>query len=44
MLARIPNVPDGTYTVRVWHERLRQSHKTVTVRGPTEAALEIAPF
>jgi plastocyanin len=40
---RIPDVPDGTYTVKIWHEKLRQSHKTVTVAGPTEAPLEITP-
>jgi plastocyanin len=38
---RIPDVPDGAYTVKVWHEKLKVAHKQVTVAGLTEAALEI---
>ena len=38
---RVPNVPDGAYTVKVWHERLKLVGKPVKVAGLTEAALEI---
>jgi len=39
---RIPNVPDGAYTVKIWHEKLKPAHKAVSVAGPTEASLEIS--
>jgi plastocyanin len=38
----IPNVPDGSYTVKVWHPKLKAAQKTVAVAGATEAAFEIA--
>lgn len=38
----IANVPDGAYTVKVWHPKLKATEKAVTVAGPTEAAFEIA--
>ncbi len=38
----IPNVPDGTYTVKVWHPKLKATQKSVTVAGPTTAEFEIA--
>ena len=38
---RIADVPDGAYTVKIWHEKLKSAHKAVTVKGSTEAALEI---
>jgi plastocyanin len=38
---RIPDVPDGAYTVRIWHEKLKPARKIVTVAGLTEAPLEI---
>jgi plastocyanin len=38
----IPNVPDGSYTVKVWHPKLKATQKTVAVAGPTLAAFEIA--
>jgi plastocyanin len=38
---RIPDVPDGAYTVKIWHEKVKTAHKSVTVKGPTEASLEI---
>lgn len=38
----IPNVPDGSYTVKIWHPKLKATQKTVAVTGSTEAAFEIA--
>ena len=38
----IPDVPDGTYTVKVWHPKLKATQKSVTVAGPTAAEFEIA--
>lgn len=38
----IKNVPDGTYTVKVWHPRLKATQKSVTVKGTTEQNFEIA--
>ena len=38
----IKDVPDGTYTVKVWHPKLKAAHKSVTVAGATEANFEIA--
>jgi plastocyanin len=38
---RIADVPDGNYTVKIWHERLKWAQKVVAVKGSTEAALEI---
>ncbi len=39
---RIPDVPDGSYTVKVWHPKLKAVGKPVTVAGATEANLEVA--
>jgi hypothetical protein len=39
---RIADVPDGAYTVKVWHPKLKATSKPVTVAGATEAAFEIA--
>jgi plastocyanin len=39
---KIADVPDGTYTVKVWHPKLKPSEKSVTVAGATEASFEIA--
>ena len=39
---RIPDVPDGSYTVRVWHPKLKMAQKPVTVAGATEVSLEIS--
>jgi len=33
----IADVPDGAYTVKVWHPKLKAAEKAVTVHGPTEA-------
>lgn len=38
----IKNVPDGTYTVKVWHPRAKATQKSVAVKGATEANWEIA--
>ncbi len=38
----IANVPDGAYTVKVWHPKLKGTQKAVTVAGPTAADFEVA--
>jgi hypothetical protein len=38
----ISGVPDGSYTVKVWHPRLKATQKNVAVKGATEADFEIA--
>jgi len=38
----IPNVPDGAYTVKVWHPKLKGTEKPITVAGATGADFEIA--
>ena len=37
----IPNVPDGTYTVKVWHQKLKAVQKSIHVQGTTEASFEM---
>jgi plastocyanin len=39
---QIPDVPDGVYTVKVWHPKLKATQKSVTVSGPTAAEFEIS--
>jgi plastocyanin len=39
---RIPDVPDGSYAVKVWHPKLKPASKPVSVSGDTEVAFEIA--
>jgi hypothetical protein len=39
---RIGDVPDGAYTVKIWHPKLKAADKPVTVAGATEANFEIA--
>ena len=39
---RIADVPDGSYTVKTWHPKLKAAEKAVTVAGATEANFEIA--
>jgi len=39
---KIADVPDGSYTVKVWHPKLKPAEKPVTVAGATEASFEIA--
>ncbi|HEX5853975.1 MAG TPA: plastocyanin/azurin family copper-binding protein [Thermoanaerobaculia bacterium] len=38
---QLSDVPDGAYTVKIWHSKLRSAHKAVTVKGSTEAPLEL---
>jgi plastocyanin len=33
----IPDLPDGTYTVSVWHEELDKQSQSVSVSGPSKA-------
>ncbi len=37
---RLENVPAGTYTVRVWHEKLGKQEQEVTVSPGTDAKIE----
>ena len=37
----IGDVPDGAYTVKIWHPKLKGAGKPVTVAGATEANFEI---
>jgi len=39
---KIAGVPDGSYTVKVWHPKLKTIQKAVTVNGPTEVDLELS--
>jgi plastocyanin len=39
---RIADVPDGTYTIKVWHSKLKPTQKSVTVSGATAAEFEIS--
>ncbi len=39
---RIPDVPDGSYTVKVWHPKAKGTQKPITVAGATAAEFEIA--
>jgi len=39
---RIADVPDGSYTVKVWHPKLKAAQKSVTVAGATAAEFEIS--
>ena len=39
---QIADVPDGAYTVKVWHPKLKPAEKPVKVAGATEASFEIA--
>ena len=38
----IRDVPDGSYTVKVWHPKLKGTEKPVTVAGSTQADFKIA--
>jgi plastocyanin len=38
----IKDVPDGNYTVKVWHPKLKAAQKSVAVKGATVADFEIA--
>jgi plastocyanin len=37
----IKDVPDGSYTVKVWHPKLAETSRTVTVSGDTQADFEL---
>lgn len=39
---RIEGVPDGSYTLKVWHPKLKATQKPVTVKGPSAVDFEIA--
>ena len=39
---RIADVPEGSYTVKVWHPKLKPAEKPVAVARATEADFEIA--
>jgi plastocyanin len=39
---KIVGVPDGSYTVKVWHPKLKTIGKAVTVNGPTQVDLELS--
>lgn len=38
----IKDVPDGSYTVKVWHPKLKAAQKSVAVKGATAADFAIA--
>ncbi len=38
----VGDVPDGAYTVKIWHPKLKAAEKPVTVAGATEVNFEIA--
>jgi len=38
----IKDVPDGSYTLKVWHPKLKAAEKAVTVQGTTQADFRIA--
>lgn len=38
----IDGVPDGSYTVKVWHPKLKPASRQVTVSGDTEVSFELA--
>jgi len=37
----IKDVPDGAYTIKVWHPKLKEASRQVTVKGPTTADFEL---
>jgi plastocyanin len=38
----IRDVPDGSYTLKVWHPKLKGSEKSVSVHGATQADFQLA--
>lgn len=38
----IEDLPDGTYTVKAWHPKLKEGSREVTVSGATQADFELA--
>ena len=39
---RIADVPDGSYTVKVWHAKMKMAQKPVTVSGATAADFQVS--
>ena len=39
---QIKDVPDGSYTVKVWHPRLKGAQKSVEVKAASEANFEVS--
>jgi plastocyanin len=39
---KIVGVPDGSYTVKVWHPKLKTIERAVTVNGTTQVDLELS--
>ncbi len=39
---QIKDVPDGTYTVKVWHPKMKKAQQSLTVAGATEANFQLA--
>jgi plastocyanin len=39
---RIADVPDGSYTLKAWHPKLKGAPKAMKVSGPSEADFELA--
>ncbi len=39
---KIANIPDGSYTIQIWHESLGTSEKEVTVKGDTTLDIELS--
>jgi hypothetical protein len=39
----IPDVPDGEYTLRIWHPRLKGTSKAIRVPASTPVDFEISP-
>lgn len=39
---KIENVPDGSYTLKVWHPKVKAAQKALTVAGATAADFELS--
>jgi len=37
----IKDIPDGAYTVKVWHPKLKETSRQVAVSGSTSADFEL---
>jgi len=37
----IQGIPDGSYSVKVWHPKLKEASREVTVSGATQADFEL---
>lgn len=38
---KIANIPDGSYTLKIWHEKLGSKEKEVTIKGDTKLDIEM---